>query len=129
GGAPSRLADDVREPPPRTDISPSARARPQPAPVPVCPAVRADGHPAPVQLTDAVAIEPAGLAQQAGQNEELGFQATLAQPGKRDLDVGRVPVVEGEAHVVPVGHRVQNLFELRDAHPRGILAWIQWTSG
>jgi hypothetical protein len=98
-------------------------------PVPVGPTVRTDGHSGPLEFLDAGGVQPSGLAEEARQDEEVGLQSTLDQPGKRDVEVGGVAVVEGEADVRPVGHRLQHLFELADAHPRRVLVGLQTAGG
>lgn len=51
--------------------------RVDPAPVTVGPSVRTDGHAGAHEFAHLVGVQPPGLAEAAGQHEEVGFETTL----------------------------------------------------
>ena len=94
----------------------------EPPPVPVRPAVRADRHARRDQLAHAVGVEPARLAEQPGEHEELGPRPRSTSRGSAISTSEALPSSKVRRTSGPAGHRVEHLLELLDAHPGPVLA-------
>ncbi len=122
-------AGEVSEHPEGVVDLPPGRVGVHAPPVAMRPTVRPDRHAGTDQLPHARGVDTARFAELAGQHEELRGQPALEQPGQTDLQVRHVPVVERDPHVRPADHGVQQLLELRDAHPRNVLTRRELTVG
>ena len=100
-----------------------------PSPVAVRPAVRSDRHARSDELADVVGAESTGLAEQAGEYEELGFEPAVHEPWKGNLQIGCIAIVKRDSDVVSFGDSVERLLELLDADPCFDFAWIQFAVG
>ncbi len=100
-----------------------------PSPIPVRPTVRSDGHAGGEKFPDTVVVQPARHAEKASEDEEFRSQTTFDQARQGDVDVGSIPVVEGDADVIATDRGIEHKLELGGVNPGPVLARVEGANG